>query len=266
MTANASNTSNTSIDAWIDAVVARHSSELTSQEFTRAVRALSMRYVERRANLPQQSPLDSAGKRAAFAGFYAPLHFLTVREVVFALRADQHSLHTIIDLGCGTGVAGAAWAHTLPSSPVVHGVDASGWAIAEARWNWKSLNVGGRVRRGDLIDAVSRIPTKSVRDTGIIAAWSVNELTPPETARLLPMLRALANRGAIVLIVEPLARAATPWWDEWCAAVQADGGRADEWKFAHGLTPALATIDHSAGFHRRELSARTVLWAARVNG
>src|SRR5688572_32288957 len=33
--------------------------------------------------------LDTAGKRAAFALFYAPLHFLTVRHVVSALGADR---------------------------------------------------------------------------------------------------------------------------------------------------------------------------------
>src|SRR6185503_19840169 len=61
--------------SWLRALEQRHLANLTRQEFTRAVRALSARYVERRGQLPDRSLLDSAGKRAAFALFYAPLHF-----------------------------------------------------------------------------------------------------------------------------------------------------------------------------------------------
>ena len=86
-------------------------------KFLKAVRALSARYVERRAGLADRSPLDSAGKRAAFAAYYAPLHFLTTREVVRASgAASADSIDRILDLGCGTGAASAAWA--LEQSPV----------------------------------------------------------------------------------------------------------------------------------------------------
>ena len=54
--------------------------------------------------------LDSAGKRAAFALFYAPLHFIAVTEVIRALATSREAPATILDLGCGTGAAGAAWA------------------------------------------------------------------------------------------------------------------------------------------------------------
>jgi hypothetical protein len=57
--------------------------------------------------------LDSAGKRAAFAAFYAPLHFLTMRaivqELVVADSTPVTHIDTIVDLGCGTGVAGGRW-------------------------------------------------------------------------------------------------------------------------------------------------------------
>ena len=61
---------------------------------------------------PDASPRRSirAGKRAAFALFYAPLHFMAVTAVVQALGADAPPPASIVDLGCGTGVAGAAWA------------------------------------------------------------------------------------------------------------------------------------------------------------
>jgi methylase of polypeptide subunit release factors len=47
--------------------------------------------------------------------YLGPLHFLTVREVVRALRAADPAPARVVDLGCGTGAAGAAWA--LAASP-----------------------------------------------------------------------------------------------------------------------------------------------------
>ena len=65
------------------------------------------------------SPLDTAGKRAAFALFYGPLHFLTVQAIVIALGAHARPLQMIADLGCGTGVGGAAWALACARPPSI---------------------------------------------------------------------------------------------------------------------------------------------------
>src|SRR3954464_4922975 len=97
------------LEKWLDALHARHVATYRPKEFTHALQALSVRYVERRKELPARSPLDSAGKRAAFAAFYAPLHFLTVREILDRVAGDT-APSRIVDLGCGTGVCGAAWA------------------------------------------------------------------------------------------------------------------------------------------------------------
>ena len=43
-----------------------------------------------------RSPLDSAGKRAAFAGFYAPLHFLTGSAILGALVMQSHGRYSAI--------------------------------------------------------------------------------------------------------------------------------------------------------------------------
>src|SRR6187549_1523528 len=72
-------------------------------------RALSSAYVERRHAVA--SGLDGAGKRAAFALYYAPLHFRATSHVLHAVGAASPPPRTIVDLGCGTGAAGAAWAH-----------------------------------------------------------------------------------------------------------------------------------------------------------
>ena len=54
--------------------------------------------------------LAGAGKRAAFALFYSPLHFVLTGHVVRELDAARPAPRKILDLGCGTGAAGAAWA------------------------------------------------------------------------------------------------------------------------------------------------------------
>src|SRR6476661_888521 len=102
---------------WLDALERRHLANLTSAELTRALRALSSCYVERRGKLAGGSALEGAGKRAAFALFYGPLHFLTIGALVRAAGADALKIDTLVDLGCGTGVGAAAWALACRTAP-----------------------------------------------------------------------------------------------------------------------------------------------------
>src|SRR5437867_4407827 len=97
-------------ESWLAALEARHLSRLTFPEVRRAIQALSSLYVERRGRLASGSALDGEGKRAAFSVFFGPLHFLIVREVIGALGVAKRHVSTLIDLGCGTGAAGASWA------------------------------------------------------------------------------------------------------------------------------------------------------------
>jgi hypothetical protein len=240
------------VDGWIAALQTRHRGALTNPEFLKAVRALSARYVERRGSLPDRSPLDSAAKRAAFAAFYGPIHFLTVARIVEAIGAASGAIDAIGDLGCGTGVSSAAWALAFATPPRIIGFDAHTWALDEAVWTWQTLRLEGRVRRVDVLRA--RLDTRA-----IVAAWSVNELDHRARAHLLARLVEAASRGASVLIVEPIGRRATPWWPEWSAAFGAAGGRSDEWRFESPLPPVLAELDEAAGFRRDALSAKT-LW------
>src|SRR6185436_1162285 len=108
---------------WHEALEKRHLAALTFQEVRRAVQALSAIYVEQRDRIDSGAALNGAGKRAAFAMFYAPLHFLLVREVVRALDAGGDAPDTIMDLGCGTGIAGVAWALECDPTPKVIGID-----------------------------------------------------------------------------------------------------------------------------------------------
>jgi SAM-dependent methyltransferase len=240
--------------AWVEALEARHTSSLTFAEVRRALQALSSLYVQRRGRLAGGDALGTAGKRAAFALYYGPLHFLTVREVVRALGAAQPAPRTILDLGCGTGVAGTAWALEAGGRLPLVGVDRSGWATTEARWTFARLGVRGQVARGDIL-AVP-LPGKGC---GIVSAYTVNELEEETRAGLLDRLLAAAAHGARVLVVEPIARAVTPWWPRWADAFERAGGRSDEWRFPAVLPPRLKLLDRAAALDHRELTARS-LW------
>jgi hypothetical protein len=241
------------LDRWLTALEARHLADLTPSEAARALRALSSCYVERRARLAAGGALDSAGKRAAFALFYAPLHFLVTREVVRALDAAR-GIVALTDLGCGTGAAGAAWALECDACDVL-GIDRNGWAVAEAQWTYRTLGVTGRALRADL-DGVRLQPSGG---RAVLAAYAVNELPEAVRAGLLPRLLEAHQRGARILVVEPIARRLAGWWPEWTAAFTAAGGAAAEWRFAVPLPERQRQLGRAAGLDPRELTARS-LW------
>jgi hypothetical protein len=243
--------------AWIDALIERHTQSMTRPQFLKAIRALSARYVEHRAALSDRSPLDSAGKRAAFAAFYTPLHFLTTRAVLRQLGAST-AIEAIVDYGAGTGAAGAAWALERMPRPRIHAIDHNTWALTETRWNWNALGLRGRTERGDLVDALSPSTGRARRTTGAVFGWSLNELGPDARAAALEGVLTLAAQHVPVLIIEPIAVSAVPWWTDWTRRVATAGGRADEWKLEPALPAALAELDEAAGFRREHLSARTV--------
>jgi SAM-dependent methyltransferase len=238
---------------WLSALEARHLSSLRVPEVTRALRALSSAYVERRRTVTAGAALDSAGKRAAFALYYGPLHFLTVAYVLSA-RGPDDSPASILDLGCGTGVAGAAWAARYPNRPPpVLGIDRHPWAAAEARWTYRQFRLKGRARTGD----VTRLPRLD-RTWGVVAGWVLNELPEATREQVLATLIRAAQAGARVLVLEPIARGVAPWWDEAAARVIGAGGRADEWRFAADLPPLVRLLDHAAGLDHRELTVRSL--------
>lgn len=241
---------------WLDALQARHFERLRFAEVRKGLQALSSLYVERRARLPTGAALEGRGKRAAFAVFYAPLHFFLVRAIVRGLEAARPAPRALLDLGCGTGVAGAAWALEAGRVCRLSGVDRSGWAVDEARWNWERLGVEGRALRGDLV----RAPLPG-RGGAVVAAFSVNELEDEARPRLLAALLAVAGRGARVLVVESIARRGLPWWPEWSAAFAEAGGREDEWRVATDLPEQLRLLDRAAGLDHREMTGRSLFIA-----
>jgi len=238
---------------WFAALEERHLADLRLADVTRALRALSSTYVERRHTVSRGGPFDGAGKRAAFALFYAPLHFLVTAHVAHAVGAHDPPPSTILDVGCGTGAAGAAWALAAGAIPVVRGIDRHAWALEEARWTYRAVGLRGTVRRGD----VERLPSLGP-GSGAVAAYVLNELPADARARLERRLFDAAERGAGVLIIEPIARGIAPWWEPTARRAEQSGGRADEWRFPADLPPLLATLDKAAGLNHRELTARSI--------
>lgn len=240
-------------DRWVADLERRHLAELSFPEVRKGLQALSALYVERRGRIGAGAAFDGAGKRAAFALFYGPLHFLVATEIVAGVGAPAPRLSQVLDLGCGTGAAGAAWALAADGTPEVRGVDRSGWAAREARETCRALGLRGHAAAGDLLR--ERFGGKGV---GVLLGWVVNELETAAREALLPRLLAAARDGARVLVVEPIAARPVPWWPAWARAFADGGGRDDLWRFPSSLPPLLALLDKAAGLDHRVLTARSL--------
>lgn len=239
----------------------RHLADLRFSDVTRALRALSSAYVERRETaLADHKALDGAGKRAAFALYYGPLHFLLVQHIIASIGATL-TPGLVVDLGCGTGVAGAAVAEHLRAlqgkEPLrVLGVDTHPWTLDEARATYKAFGLRHDVRRAHA--ARTRFPA----DTSIIvAAFVVNELKEQDRTDLLRDLTRSQESGIgnrRVLIVEPISQRISPWWDEWAAAFVKRGGRADVWKARIEPPPLVKRLAKASGLRPEMLTAKSL--------
>jgi len=233
---------------WIADLEKRHLADLTFSEVSRALRALSSTYVERRGKIAEGAALSGAGKRAAFALFYGPLHFLLVRHIANQLMGAERP-RLVVDLGCGTGAAGAAI-----SAARVIGVDKSSWAIAEAARTYQQFGLQGKTRQGDAAGfSLPRPPAF------VVAAFTMNELPAASRDALLTRLLSYAQTdGEGVLIVEPLAKAVAPWWEQWRTPVESAGGRADQWRVSADLPEIVARLDRATGLDHRVITGRSL--------
>ncbi len=241
------------LDRWFAALERRHMADLSFRELRRGLQALSSVYVERRGSLTKGAALNGAGKRAAFAVFYAPMHFVVTRHVIRELGAASPPPAQVFDLGCGTGAGGAAWAAEARGRPTLTGVDLHPWAVEEARWTWSQLRVKGTVRR----ERVENLKI-SGRRPAVLIAYTINELHEDVREQLLNDLLSVGDRGGRVLIVEPISRRASPWWASWSARFREAGGRDDDWRFTADLPDGWRRLDHAAGLDHRELTARSL--------
>jgi hypothetical protein len=239
---------------WIATLEATHFAQLTFPEVSRALRALSSTYVERREKLGEGAALSGAGKRAAFALFYGPLHHLLLTHIVKRLAGATENIPTLLDLGCGTGASGAAWAGACAKPPRVVGIDRHPWALGEAATAYRAFGLSATVRQGDI--ATANLPKGPV---SILAAFTMNELAEPARDGLLTRLVDRASDGDRILIVEPLAGFVARWWNRWRDTFESAGGRADEWRLRTELPLIVAKLDRAAGLNHREITGRS-LW------
>ncbi len=245
--------SDSSFSDWLAALEHRHLANLRPSEVSRALRSLSGYYVERRSKLAQGAALNTAGKRAAFALFYGPLHFLVTREIITSIERARY-VAQILDLGCGTGAAGAAWA-LASGRCTMNGIDKHPWAIDEANWTYRQFGITGYAGQGD----IARAPIRGRKGHGILAAYSINELDDETRAGLMSRLMEAKESGSHVLVIEPIAKRALTWWTEWEERFVAAGGRADQWRFRTELPERQRVLGRAAGLDPRELTARS-LW------
>jgi len=244
-------------ERWLLETEQRHLADLTFPQLSSGLRALSSTYVERRKRLGEGAALNGAGKRAAFALFYGPLHFLLVRAIVQALPGALHETATLVDLGCGTGAAGAAWASACDQAPRVVGIDRHPWALGEAARTYRGFGLTARTVKGDIASvALPKGPAS------IVAAFALNELTDASRDGLMQVLLERVAGGDRLLVVEPVAGFVARWWDRWRASIEQMGGRADEWRFRIELPAIVAKLDRAAKLDHRELTARS-LWLSR---
>ena len=245
---------------WLAAASERYLADLTMPELTRALRALSSCYVERRSQLASGQALASAGKRAAFALFYAPLHFITVDRIARELsRTDDEQAsegsrvsRITLDLGCGTGAAGAAWALATGAGRV-EGYDINPWAAARGALE---------LRRDRAAGSTHRVPIDQVRwqkgPADMIAAFVLNELADETREAVRPTLFQAARDGHRVLIVEPSPKARpaggpTGNGKRWSKEDAPTSG-ASRWN----CPKFLGRLDRATGLDHRELTARTL--------
>lgn len=256
------------LNSWVAALERRYLADLRIQEVTRALRALSAAYVEHRGRgngRHVRGALDTAGKRAAFAMYYAPLHYMAVLEVVRALGADQPAPASIVDLGCGTGAAAAAWAIAGGSTPAVTGIDRHPWAVSEARRTYRELGLHGMARQGDFSESgfkgfkgFTRFRGFTAGAVGAVAAYVLNELADAERRRVEDMLVDFGRSGGRILVVEPIARGVVPWWPETAERIRSIGGRADVWRLPIEAPPPVIRLGDAAGLNHRELRLQTL--------
>ncbi len=193
---------------------------------------------------------------------YGPIHFLLVRHIAHELGAS-FAPGVVVDVGCGTGVAGAAIATSVTPALRVLGADTHPWTLDEARFTYRAFGLHAEVRRAHA--ATIRFPA----DTSVVvAAFVVNELNDPDRAALLEHLKQVVRpkpdaarphaQPARILIVEPISQRISPWWNHWADEFTRMGGRADLWKARIDPPPIVKRLAKAAGLRPDMLTARSL--------
>ena len=134
-------------------------------------------------------------------------------------------------------------------------LDRSAWALGEARRSFAALGVAGRTRR---VELPAGVPPARPGDL-LCAGWTLNECRPELRARIVAQLTRALDKGARVIVLEPLARGAAPWWDDLAAELAPRGFSSELHKYSIERPDWIERLDRAAGLDHREVGAR-VLW------
>ena len=159
----------------------------------------------------------------------------------------------MIDVGCGTGAVGAAVAAWLGAAAIT-GLDTHPWALAEARHTYAAFGLAATLHRG----SAGRL-RRPRGPAFIVAGYVANELPGAERDRLLEALVESARHGCGLLVIEPLARALTPWWPSWVSVLAPLGAEAAEWKLDLALPDIVRRLGTAAGLTAGAVNARSLL-------
>jgi len=228
----------------LEALLDRHLKDLKFAEVTRALRALSAGYVEKREEGGVARALDGRGKRAAFALYYGTTHFLATEALIreLALGFGTGGRATILDLGCGTGVCGAAWALESAAPTQVIGADRSSFALHEARWTYQTLRL-----KGDTSRSITETLEAIRRPEGIVIGWTLNELDEEKRTLIAERVRPWVQKGSRLLVIEPVSKRVAPWWDEWTARFPKESCSVVEKRLRLHLPSKITLLAKSAG-------------------
>jgi SAM-dependent methyltransferase len=229
--------------------------DLEFKEIRKGAQALSWLYVERRAGADLAArAVEGRGKRAALATYYAPLHFLATHYALAGIGPSRFgAVRRVVDLGCGTGAAGAAVARMLDVADVV-AIDRSGFALSEARHTYAAFGLLAQTKRALLPDAA---PRPQAGDLWVLG-WAVNELDAGARDGLGARVVGALQRGVRLLLLEPLAGGVSPWWAEWCSALGAHGVVDFESKTRIVQPEWIARLDRAAALDHRVVGARVL--------
>jgi SAM-dependent methyltransferase len=245
-------------ERWVASNRERALETLTFAEIRKGAQALSSLYLERRgAGRVAERSVEGRGKRAAFASYYAPLHFLATAGVLQCIGADfLKGVTRVHDLGCGTGAVGAAVVAFAPERVDVSAIDRSGWALAEAKRSYQAFGARARTRRGIL---PRDLPRKSSDEDLFVLGWFANELASDERDALFAALLRHLEGGARLLLLEPLAGGVSPWWSEAVAFFESAGVRAGPEKWQIERPDWIAQLDRATLLDHRSVGARYLI-------
>lgn len=239
------------IEDWIQAEWAHHA-PLGQRDVRKGIQSLSQLYVERAKGIESKAA-SAPARRAASAIYFGPLHALSTQIVLRSLPTPADPQATVVDLGCGSGAVGATVVHAGFGSEV-RGVDVASWAPAAAARTYAALGVRGQAATGRLPGALGWPANPAL----LVFGWSLNELTDSAREGVRKRIESGLRKGCGLLILEPLSRRITPWWDTWAGRMRRLGAVAVQEKAHVTLPPTLRDLDRAARLDHRTLGARAI--------